>query len=109
MTVGRHLGGAIEISLKVADFRNGSNSEVVSHSQRVRSTPMNGHRQFDRGASRNIGRQLGRSVDIPGLHQSERDASQLLRWRQRLMLRPRRLPASSIAREFALAPMLFLP
>ena len=23
MTVGRHLGGAIEISLKVADFRNG--------------------------------------------------------------------------------------
>jgi hypothetical protein len=24
-------------------------------------------------------------------------------------LRPRRLPASSIAREFALAPMLFLP
>jgi hypothetical protein len=45
VTVGRHWGGAIEISLKVADFRNGSNSEVVSHSQRVRSTPMNGHRQ----------------------------------------------------------------
>jgi hypothetical protein len=27
---------------------------------------------------RNIGRQLGRAVDIPGVHPSERDASQLL-------------------------------
>ena len=49
-------------------------------------TPMNGHRQFDWVASRNIGRQLGRAVDIPGVHPSERDASQLLRWRQRSSL-----------------------
>jgi SAM domain (Sterile alpha motif) len=29
----------------VADVADGSNSEVVSHSRRVRSTPMNRHRQ----------------------------------------------------------------
>jgi hypothetical protein len=34
-----------------------------------------------------MGRQLGRAVDIPGVHPSEWDASQLLRWRQRSSLR----------------------
>jgi hypothetical protein len=73
-------------------------------------TPMNRHRQFDWVASRNIGRQLGRAVDMPGVHPSERDASQLLRWRQRSSLTHAATPtaASSIAREFALA-LLFLP
>ena len=37
------------------------NSEVESHSRRVRSTPLNGHRQFDWVASTNIGRQVGRA------------------------------------------------
>ena len=85
--------------------RMGQNSEVESHLRRVRSTRKNRHQQFDWVASRNIGSQLGRI--IPGVRPSERDARQLLRVRQRLMLRPRRLPTSSIAREFASAPMLF--
>jgi hypothetical protein len=58
--------------------RMGQNSEVESHLRRVRSTRKNRHQQFDWVASRNIGSQLG----LPGLNQSERDASQLLRWRQ---------------------------
>ena len=40
MTVGRHLGRAIEISLKVADFRNGSITV-----RRFRPAPISGHSQ----------------------------------------------------------------
>jgi hypothetical protein len=74
-----------------SQFRFGSASEVSTFEGQVCITPMNGHRKFGWVASRNIGRQLGRAVDIPDVHPSEHDASQLLRWRQRLMLRPRRL------------------
>jgi hypothetical protein len=45
VTVGRHLGGAIEISLKVADFRNGSKAPFRLSASRFRSTPINGHRE----------------------------------------------------------------
>jgi hypothetical protein len=41
---------------------------VFSDAKRLlqQNPPMNGHRQFDWVASRNIGRQLGRAVNIPG-------------------------------------------
>jgi hypothetical protein len=45
VTVGRHLGGAIEISLKVADFRNGSKPEVAALRRDVCFAPVSGHRQ----------------------------------------------------------------
>ena len=61
------------------DHTLGSASEVSAFEGQVCITPMNGHRQFDWVASRNMGRQLGRAVDIPGVHPSEPDASQLLR------------------------------
>jgi hypothetical protein len=45
VTVGRHLGGAIEISLKVVDFRNGSKTEVTLLPRQVRSTLRSRRRQ----------------------------------------------------------------
>jgi hypothetical protein len=43
VTVGRHLGGAIEISLKVADFRNGSKADFKPRMIDVSSSPGSGH------------------------------------------------------------------
>jgi hypothetical protein len=66
---------------------------------------MNGHHQFDLVASTNIGGQVGRAginrvrIRANGTPASCSDSANA---------HPRRLPASSIAREFALAPMLFL-
>jgi hypothetical protein len=51
-------------------------------------------------------------VDIPGVHPSERDASQLPRWRQRSSLTHAATPTASCfidRARVALAPMLFLP
>ena len=78
-----------------SQFRFGSASEVSTFEGQVCITPMNGHRQFDWVASRNIGRRLGRAVDIPGVHPSERDASRLLRWRQRSSLTHAATPTAS--------------
>jgi hypothetical protein len=56
VTVGRHLGGAIEISLKVADFRNGSslcgNSEVELARRNFVSITLNRKRQHWQSQSR---------------------------------------------------------
>jgi len=71
---------------KLVRDRFGSASEVSAFECQVSITPMNRHRQFDWVALRNIGRRPGRAVDIPGVYPSERDASQLLRWRQRSSL-----------------------
>src|SRR3984893_1453663 len=49
-----------------ADVRVGSASEVSAFEDQVCITRMNGHRQFDWVASRNIGRRLGRAVGYTG-------------------------------------------
>ena len=87
------------------NVRWGSNSEVENHSRRVRSTPMNGDRQFDWGASPNIGRQVGRA----GIYRMcIRANATTASCSDSANAHARRLPASSIAREFAAAPMLSL-